>query len=195
MSYTDGIILKLPDVEEIAARTMFKQAVNLNTIAIYCPDPRANGIPAAVAREFGDVWPGESIRDENGVKVAATTTLGSIITVGGRAVDALRSVMTLHHMLGLNNIAVVHHTYCGTTAFTPEGLIAGYRHEHHSDVAGLYHDDDLCIADFEESLRRDVAMIRAAPGTPRRINIYGFVYDINVETLTKLITDPGVQAD
>jgi len=44
---------------EAATRRAFSKAVPLRTVVVYCYDPRAVGIPEAVAREFGDVWPGE----------------------------------------------------------------------------------------------------------------------------------------
>ena len=191
MALDQGVFTKLPGFEETAARIAFSQSIDLHTLAIFCPDPRANGIPAAVAHEFGDVWPGEAIRDESGAKVGATTNLGLMITVGGRAVDALRTITTLNHMLGLQNVVVVHHTFCGTTAFTPDGLLQGFQHDHGKDLSHVYDRESLAIADFGQSLAYDVKLIRDAPGTPAHVNVYGFLYDIDAETLTKVVEDLG----
>src|SRR5215468_8726332 len=46
---------KQPDYHEPTVRKEFAKAVPLRTVVIYCYDPRAAGIPVAVAREFGEV--------------------------------------------------------------------------------------------------------------------------------------------
>lgn len=188
---SSGIYAKLPGFEEPAMRAAFRQAIPLKTLVVYCPDPRAAAIPAAVAKEFGEVWPGEVVRDADGNKVGFTNNIGQAIVVGGRAVDALRSITTLNHMLGLTNVVVVHHTFCGTTAFTPEGLFDVYHHDHGVDLHGVYDETSLTIDDFAKALRYDVDLIRNAPGVPKRINLFGYVYDIDAETLTKIVEDRG----
>lgn len=184
-----AIYSHLPGFDEEPFRQVFKKAIPLKTLVVYCPDPRAAGIPAAVAREFGEVWPGEILRDAQGAKVGATTNVGQIITVGGRAIDALRSIATLNHMLGLERVVVVHHTFCGTTGFTPEGLYRTFAKDEGVDLRGVFDEVSLTITDFETSLRQDVELIRAAPGTPKHIDLYGYVYDVDHETLTKVVED------
>src|SRR4051812_39517528 len=105
-----------PGFVEAEMRKAFKQAVPLRTIVIYCYDPRAVGIPAAVAQTMpGEVYPGEIVRNDRGEKIASTTTIFPVIVAGGRAVDALRSITVAQHLFGIENIVVVHHTYCGAT--------------------------------------------------------------------------------
>lgn len=189
MCSNHGIFAKFPDFEETKMRAAFRRAIPLKTLVIYCPDPRASGIPAAVAREFEQVYPGEVVRDASGAKVGATNNIAQAITVGGRAIDALRSITTLNHMLGLENVVVVHHTFCGLTAFTPEGLYATYMQDADVDLHGIYQRESLTIDNFDRSLRHDVSLIRNAPGTPGHINIFGYVYDIDTEMLTKVVED------
>jgi hypothetical protein len=94
-------------------RKAFKQAVPLRTVVVYCHDPRAVNIPHAVAKAIpGEVYPGEIVQDEGGKKIASTTTIFSVVVAGGRAVDALRSITVAQHLFGIENIVVVHHTYC-----------------------------------------------------------------------------------
>ena len=82
-----------PAFDEAATRRAFARAVPLRTLVIYCYDPRAAEVPAAVAKLFGDeVFPGEVIRDAQGKQVASSTTLFPVIVAGGRAIDALRSI-------------------------------------------------------------------------------------------------------
>jgi len=46
-----------PGYNEAAVRQEFAKAAPLRTLVIYCYDPRAVGIPAAVAREVGESIP------------------------------------------------------------------------------------------------------------------------------------------
>src|SRR5262249_38309581 len=58
------VFAKQPGYDERAFRRSFARAVPLRTVVVYCYDPRAVGIPAAVAKEFGDVFPGAIVRDD-----------------------------------------------------------------------------------------------------------------------------------
>jgi len=180
-----------PDFDESAVRKAFAKAVPLKTVVVYCYDPRAVGVPEAVAKALGDKYPGEIVRDERGNKVASTTTIFPVVVAGGRAMDALRSVTVAQHLFGIENIVVVHHTHCGATSFTADGIINAYRHEHGVDISDLYPRESICITDYVTSLEHDTRLIREADGTPRHVNIYGFVYDIDREDLTLVVEDPG----
>ena len=74
--------------DEPAVRQAFAQAVPLKTVVIYCYDPRAAQIPCAVAKRFGETFPGELVVNEHGLKIASTTTLFPVVVAGGRAFDA-----------------------------------------------------------------------------------------------------------
>ena len=180
---------KQPGYDEQAVRRAFAKAVPLRTVVVYCYDPRAVGIPAAVAREFGDVFPGEIVRDATGKKVAATTTLFEVVVAAGRAVDALRSVTVAQHLFGIERIVVVHHTYCGATSFTADGIIEAYRREEGTDIRALYPRDSICISDYTASLQHDVRLMRTSAGTPRRVSIYGYMFDIDTEMLSLVVED------
>src|ERR1043165_5355331 len=120
---------------EAQMREAFKQAVPLRTVAIYCYDPRAVNIPHALATVMpGEVYPGQIVGDGHGKKVASTTTIFPVVIAGGRAVDALRSITVAQHLFGIENIVVVHHSHCGATTFTADGIIGAYRNEHGVDI-------------------------------------------------------------
>jgi carbonic anhydrase len=179
-----------PAFDEAATRQAFARAVPLRTLVIYCYDPRAAEIPSAVAKLFGDeVFPGQVILDSAGNRVASSTTVFPVIVAGGRAIDALRSITVAQHLFGLRNIVVVHHSHCGATTFTADGIIAAYRHEHKADIAALYDRNSIYIEDYEASLQHDTALIRAHPGTPKHANIFGYFYDIDTGALTEVVTD------
>jgi carbonic anhydrase len=179
-----------PSFDEAKTRKAFSRAVPLKTLVIYCYDPRAVEIPNAVAKLFGDeVFPGDIILDGSGKRVASTTTIFPVIVAGGRAVDALRSITIAQHLFGIRNIVVVHHSHCGATTFTTEGIINAYEHEHHVDISKLYDRSNICITDYEASLKHDTALVRSHAGTPKHVDIFGYFYDIDTGVLTEVVRD------
>ena len=182
---------KQPGYHEPEVRKAFAKAVPLRTVVIYCYDPRAVEIPAAVAKEFGEVYPGDIITDEQGNRIASTTTLFEVVVAGGRAIDALRSVTVAQHLFGIENVVIVHHSHCGATSFTADGIIDAYQHEHGLDISNSYPRDSICISDYVSSLQHDVRLVRESPGTPAHVNVFGYFYDIDTEQLIKVVDDPA----
>jgi carbonic anhydrase len=179
-----------PSFNEAETRKAFSKAVPLKTLVIYCYDPRAAEIPNAVAKLFGDeVFPGEIILDGFGNRAASTTAIFPVIVAGGRAVDALRSISVAQHLFGIENIVVAHHSHCGATSFTADGIIKAYEHEHHVDISNLYGRGSICITDYEASLKHDAALVRSHDGTPKNVDIFGYFYDINAGALTEVVRD------
>jgi carbonic anhydrase len=179
-----------PSFNEAETRKAFSKAVPLKTLVIYCYDPRVAEIPIAVAKLLGnEIYPGDIIIDESGNRVASSTTIFPVVVAGGRAVDALRSITVAQHLFGVQNILVVHHSHCGATSFTADGIIDAYEHEHHVDISNLYERSSICIADYETSLRHDTALIRSHHGTPKHVDIFGYFYDIDAGTLTEVVRD------
>jgi carbonic anhydrase len=179
-----------PLFDEAQTREAFSHAVPLKTLVIYCYDPRAAEIPQAVARLLGDeVFPGQVMLDESGNRVASSATMFPVIVAGGRAIDALRSITVAQHLFGIQNIVVVHHSYCGATSFTADGMIEAYKHEYHTDISELYERGSICIEDYEASLKRDTALIRSHAGTPKHVNVFGYFYNIDTGVLTEVVKD------
>ena len=167
---------------EPEVRDAFSRAVPLKTIVIYCYDPRAAAIPFELAKLWpGEVYPGELVFDGNGKKVGGTATIFPVVVAGGRAVDALRSITIGRHLFGLQNIAVVHHTNCGTSSYTPQGLLDAYRDEEGVEISAIYDRESLAIGHLETSLEHDVALLRNSPAIPTAVNIVGYVFDIDTE--------------
>jgi carbonic anhydrase len=139
----------------------------------------------------GEVYPGEIVSDGQGKRVASTTTIFPVVVAGGRAVDALRSITVAQHLFGIENIVVVHHTYCGATSFTPEGLLKAFHNEHGVDISALYDRDNIAITDYESSLKCDTRLLRESKGTPKKVKIYGYLFNIDTEALTLIVEDHG----
>ena len=179
-----------PSFNEAETREAFSHAVPLKTLVIYCYDPRVAEIPNAVAELFGDeVFPGQIMLDASGNRVASSSTMFPVIVAGGRAIDAMRSITVAQHLFGIQNVVVVHHSHCGATTFTADGIIDAYKHEHHTDISELYERGSICIEDYEASLKRDTALIRSHAGAPMHVNIFGYFYNIDTGVLTEVVKD------
>jgi len=99
-----------------------------------------------------------------------------IRNAGGRAADALRSIIISERLLGTEAIVVMHHTDCGMLTFDNKhihGVI-------HKDLNGAdaSHIDFLPFGDLEQSVRDDVKFLKDSPFIPDNILIKGFVYDV-----------------
>jgi carbonic anhydrase len=98
-----------------------------------------------------------------------------IRNAGGRARDALRSLVISQRLLGTNEVAIIHHTDCGMLTFTNESL----REKVLIDLgADCRHIDFLPFADLEQSVRDDIAFLRRSTLIPAETPIRGFVYDV-----------------
>ena len=141
----------------------WNQAIPMKTLVVHCFDPRAAEIPQKVAEYFGDeVYPGENILDEAGNRVGNTRTLFAESNGGGRAVFALASVAMMDYLFNVQNVVVVHHSFCGLTSLTPELLIEEFRDRHHADISTLFDHDSLAIMDYEKSIKHDVELLRSS---------------------------------
>jgi carbonic anhydrase len=98
-----------------------------------------------------------------------------IRNAGGRATDALRSLIISEQLLGTTHIVLIHHTDCGMLTFSNEDLHSKVRQELHADADAI---DFLPFADLEQSVRDDVAFLKASPLIPEHIDIRGYVYDV-----------------
>ena len=185
------VFSKQAGYDEPTVRKEFAKAAPLRTVVIYCYDPRVVDIPAAVARELGEVHPGDIVTDAEGKKVATTTTLFEVVVAGGRAIDALRSITVAQHLFGIKNVVIVHHTYCGATSFTADGIIGAYKQEHDKDISALYERESISISDFVTSLKHDTHLVRESKSTPERVNIYGYLYNIDTGELSLVVEDKG----
>ena len=98
-----------------------------------------------------------------------------IRNAGGRAADALRSLVISEQLLGTTEIVVIHHTDCGMLTFSNDDLRTKVKQELHADADNI---DFLPFKDLEQSVRDDVAFLRNSPLIPQSIDISGFIYDV-----------------
>jgi carbonic anhydrase len=98
-----------------------------------------------------------------------------IRNAGGRAQDAIRSLVISERLLGTTEIVVLHHTDCGMLTFSNQQLADKVQADLGVDVHGQ---DFLPFPDLEQSVRDDVAILRKSPLIPKNIAISGAIYDV-----------------
>lgn len=102
-----------------------------------------------------------------------------IRNAGGRAADAIRSLIISQQLLGTREIVVIHHTDCGMLTFTDEQLHQKVHDELHAHADFPF----LSFTDVAQSVRDDVAAISASPLLLKGLPVRGFVYDVRTGRL------------
>jgi len=107
-----------------------------------------------------------------------------IRNAGGRASDdAIRSLVISTTLLGTNEFAVIHHTDCGMLTFTNDDLRKKLAEEHGVDASDV---DFLPFPELEQSVRDDVAMIKASPLLPADVEVTGWIYDVKTGKISSV---------
>jgi carbonic anhydrase len=106
-----------------------------------------------------------------------------IRNAGGRAREALRSLVISQRLLGTNEIALIHHTDCGMRTFTNRDLYNKVQQDLGADASEI---DFLPFGDLEESVREDVAFLLSSPLIPGDVIVRGFIYDVRSGRLTEV---------
>lgn len=102
-----------------------------------------------------------------------------IRNAGGRAADAIRSLVISQQLLGTREVVVIHHTDCGMLTFTDDQL----RQKLHTDLGAHTDLEFLSFTDLEKSVRDDIAAIRNSPLLLKEAPVRGFIYDIKTGRL------------
>ena len=196
--YDKAIISRQPNFNERKTRSEFRKVIpNLKTVVVHCFDPRVTGsIPPAVAKALpGQIYPGEVfefVGEDGKKKIGSNTTIFPVVVAGGRAsASAQLSISIACHLFDIDNVAIVHHTDCGGTHFTPEGFLETFKEEFGQDITDLWDADDISLENFTQSLHRDVRSVRNSRGTPGHVNVFGFLYDIETGQLVLVEENPG----
>ena len=84
-------------------------------------------------------------------------------------------------------VAVIHHTQCGTGALANDTFRQRYAKRIGADESSLR---DHAILDPAATVRRDVDRLRSAPAVPPRITVSGHVYDV-VTGLVQTVVPAG----
>lgn len=94
--------------------------------------------------------------------------------------DALRSLVLAVNLLGVTRVCVMQHTACAMASSTDEALRARIGAARGVDASGW---DFLTMTDQTETLRSDIALIRACPLLPADLEVGGFLFDVHTGEL------------
>jgi carbonic anhydrase len=114
-----------------------------------------------------------------------------IRNAGGRARDALRSIIISQRLLGTRELAVIHHTDCGMLTFTNRDLREKVKEDLGQDTGEF---DFLPFADLDESVRQDVEFLHATQLLNPDTLIRGFVYDVRTGRLREVKVEAEAEA-
>ena len=99
--------------------------------------------------------------------------------------DAIRSLAISQHLLGTEEIVLLHHTDCGMVTFTDDEFRRRMLDETGVKPAWAVE----TFEDLEGDLRQSIARIRASPFIPRKDAVRGFVYDVASGRLREVAAD------
>jgi carbonic anhydrase len=105
-----------------------------------------------------------------------------IRNAGGRAADAVRSLVISQQLLGTREVVVIHHTDCGMLTFTDEQL----KKKVHDELGAQTDAPFLAFSDLEKSVRDDVAAIRESRLLLKGAPVTGFIYDVKTGRLRQV---------
>ena len=149
----------------------------LPVFLVTCLDPRLD--PAAIA----------------GLRLGDAPVIRN---AGGRVTEeVINDVAFIGYLAGtmladgpLFEVAVIHHTQCGTGFLADEAFRAGFADRSGLDEASLAAE---AVTDPEATVRADVGRLLGSPKVPSRLSVSGHVYDVETGLITTI--RPGRQPD
>ena len=97
--------------------------------------------------------------------------------------DAIRSLAISQHLLGTNEIILIHHTECGMLSFTDAQFEEKLEHEAGARPSWAVE----TFTDLDPDVRESIARIERSPFVPRKDSVRGFVYDVKDGTLREVV--------
>ena len=98
--------------------------------------------------------------------------------------DAIRSLAISQHLLGTEEVILIHHTDCGMLTFTDDELA-----DRLEQATGRRPDwSARAFSDLEEDVRDSIKRITESPFIPHTDNVRGFIYDVATGELREVNT-------
>lgn len=97
--------------------------------------------------------------------------------------DEIRSLAISQHLLGTEEIILIHHTDCGMLTFTDDDFRLQLQEA--TGVKPAWAAESF--ADLDEDVRQSIARIRTSPFVPRTESVRGFVYDVATGRLREVV--------
>jgi len=107
-----------------------------------------------------------------------------IIRNAGGAVtdDEIRSLAISQHLLGTEEIILIHHTDCGMLTFTDDGFKNAIEEE--TGIRPPWAAETF--TDLDADVRQSIARIKASPFIPSKQSVRGFVYAVETGRLREV---------
>ena len=96
--------------------------------------------------------------------------------------DAIRSLAISQHLLGTEEVIVIHHTDCGMLTFTDEEFADRLEQAAGERPEWIAH----AFPDLEQDVRDSIAKIKESPFVPETDGVRGFVYDVETGELREV---------
>lgn len=98
--------------------------------------------------------------------------------------DVIRSLIISHHLLGTQEVILIHHTDCGMLTFKDEELQARLQEQTGTTpvAPARFH----AFSDLEADVRQQMQKIKSHPWYPQTIPVRGFVYDVKTGKLNEV---------
>jgi carbonic anhydrase len=107
-----------------------------------------------------------------------------IRNAGGVVTDhEIRALAVSQHVLGTEEVILIHHTECGMLRFDEAGFTARLREATGVDPAWT----DQGFADLDEDVRQSIARIMDSPFILHKGSVRGFVYDVHTGRLREVV--------
>jgi carbonic anhydrase len=106
-----------------------------------------------------------------------------IRNAGGVVTDEeIRSLAISQHLLGTEEIMLIHHSDCGMLTFKDDD----FRREVHADTGIRPEWAAEAFDDLDEDVRQSIARIKASPFIPKKDTVRGFVYEVETGKLREV---------
>ena len=107
-----------------------------------------------------------------------------VIRNAGGAVtdDEIRSLSISQHLLGTEEIILIHHTDCGMLTFNDDD----FRRQIQEDTGIKPPWSAEAFSDLEEDVRQSIERIKSSPFIPNKDSVRGFVYDVKTGELNEV---------
>jgi carbonic anhydrase len=96
--------------------------------------------------------------------------------------DEIRSLAISQHLLGTEEIVLIHHTNCGMLTFTDDEFRR--RLEEETGIKPEWAVETF--ADLERDVRQSIRRIKASPFIPRKDSMRGFIYEVETGRLREV---------
>jgi carbonic anhydrase len=149
------------------------------------------GLPGAPAKKVAVVACMDARLNVYGILGLREGDAHVIRNAGGVVTDEeIRSLAISQHMLGTEEIILIHHTSCGMLALTSDEFAQRLEDEAGVRPEWSAHGFD----DLEESVRRQIKRIRVSPHIPHK-NVRGFVYEVDTGALREVGAGTGAATE